>query len=116
PPIDERIRILRQLSGASYTDYQKTFGEVTHRDATLIPGSALADDTMVPFRAAGQTLAAAASPILDSPEFKHKSGDIIRAANGFRFINCGCGMKFKIPPGFSHPAVKCSKCGTIHNL
>jgi heat shock protein HtpX len=117
PPIDERIRILRKLSGASYTDYQNTFMEVTHKSSSLLPGSALADAASIPLRAAGDaTLSMGIAPDLKSPQFKHASGDIIMASNGFRFVNCGCGMKFKIPPGFTHPAIKCSKCGTIHKL
>jgi heat shock protein HtpX len=117
PPIDERIRILRKLAGASYTDYQNTFREVTNSRSGLLPGSALTDQETIPLRKAGdQPSSMKIAPDLKSPEFRHAAGDIIMASNGFRFVNCGCGMKLKIPPGFSHPAVKCSSCGTVHKL
>jgi len=120
PPIEERVRILRKLSGASYVDYQRTFSEVTGKRSGLLPGSALSDTSEIPVRKGGApvAMAAATSNLMEtSPaQFAHASGDIIRAANGFRFVNCSCGMKFKIPPGFTRASIKCSKCGTVHPL
>jgi heat shock protein HtpX len=118
PPIDERIRILRKLSGASYIDYQQTFNEVKQKKSSLLPGSALHDAAPVALRNKGESvgLTGNAMPDLQSPQFKHASGDIIMAANGFRFLTCSCGLKFKIPPGFKKDSLKCSKCGTVHQL
>lgn len=157
PPIEERVRILRRLSGASYVDYQRTFREVTSQSGTLLPGSALADSDAMPLRRKGETLGVAAvaaatataaaqtaqqppsqkgkqtgvpkavrqaQPSAQSdPDTKqkpakiaHAGGDIIRAANGFRFVHCGCGMKYKIPPGFKRKTLHCTKCGTAHTL
>jgi heat shock protein HtpX len=148
PPIEERVRILRKLSGASYVDYQQTFQEVIKKGGTLLPGSALTNTEAVPFRGRGEALIMAATAAMttstkqtqttpqnvpptakaaqtaDAPlppdakpaQVAHASGDIIRAANGFRFVNCSCGMKYKIPPGFKSKALRCTKCGTVHNL
>jgi heat shock protein HtpX len=120
PPVEERIRILRKLSGASYVDYQNTFREVTGKGSALLPGSALTDQEAIPVRKGGGS-APMAAPVLamtetKSAQFAHASGDIIRAANGFRFIDCSCGMKFKIPPGFNKASVRCPKCSTVHSL
>ncbi len=117
PPIQERIRILRKLSGASYIDYQKTFSEITNRKSLLLPGSALAEADPVPLRSKGDPgVMPAVAGDFSAPSVKHASGDIIMAANGFRFVNCSCGMKLKIPPSFTRNSVKCSRCGTVYNL
>lgn len=50
PPLDERIRILRALSGASYNEYQETYQQVTNKKSGLMPGSALADTDAIGIR------------------------------------------------------------------
>lgn len=50
PPLDERIRILRALSGASYNEYQETYQQVTKKKSGLMPGSALADTDAIGIR------------------------------------------------------------------
>lgn len=117
PPIEERVRILRKLSGASYVDYQRIFNEVTRKKSSLLPGSALADIDPVPLRTQGESMAfASASTQPGTETFTRAAGDIIMAANGFRFLSCSCGLKFKIPPGFENKSLTCSKCGTVHQL
>jgi heat shock protein HtpX len=43
PPIAERVRILRAMSGASFADYEQTYAEVTGKHGA-VPRSALGDD------------------------------------------------------------------------
>lgn len=50
PPIDERIKILRSLSGASYVNYQETYNRIKGKKSQLIPGSAMADQNDIPLR------------------------------------------------------------------
>lgn len=50
PPLDERIRILRALSGASYNEYQETYQQITKKKSGLMPGSALADTDAIGIR------------------------------------------------------------------
>ena len=116
PPIEERVRILRKLSGASYVDYQQTFQEVRQKKSGLLPGSALTDQEPVPLRQKGESATFQAAAPTGMAALAHASGDIIMAANGFRFLSCSCGMKFKIPPGFQKNTLTCSKCGTTHPL
>ena len=43
-------------------------------------------------------------------------GDIMRRVNGFWFLTCDCGMKFKIPPNFKAKSLKCPRCGRVHSI
>ena len=37
--------------------------------------------------------------------------DLLWAVQGYRFLTCGCGLKFKVPAKYQK-AVKCPRCGT----
>jgi heat shock protein HtpX len=36
--------------------------------------------------------------------------------NEYSFINCPCGVKLKIPPGYKAKKVVCPKCGREHKV
>lgn len=105
PPISERIRILRRMSGgASYKDYAEAFTEVTH-SKNIVPAAALEGEE-VGLRSGGS------APTQEERTQKqlHQIGDIMRKVNGFAFLACSCGLHFKIPPNFKGDSVQCPRC------
>jgi len=112
PPIEERIRILRNMSrGASFKDYSDAYSQ-TVGGAPVVPASALKTDETVEVRKA-------------SPQAKRKDsrkkqqrqvGDIMRMVNGFLFLTCSCGLKMKVPPNFRGGRIKCPRCAKVSVL
>ncbi len=108
PPISERIKILRSMSGASFIDYAEAFKKIT-RHSPPIPVSVLKQET-VEIRREGSKESV-------SSKWQHRNiGDIMFKTSGYRFVNCGCGLKLKIPPNYNYDAVQCPRCGREHIL
>ncbi len=108
PPISERIKILRGMSGASFTDYSDAFKNTT-RHSTPIPSSSLKQETIEIRESSKQ------GPV--SAKGQHRNiGDIMFKTSGFKFVNCNCGVKMKIPPNFKSNTVQCPRCGSVHTL
>ncbi|HOW26095.1 MAG TPA: M48 family metallopeptidase [Bacteroidales bacterium] len=113
PPISERIRILRSMSGgANFRNYQEAFSSVRGTGSPIIPGSGMADTETIGLRT-GLTESGAE---FDKRQYNRELGDIMKTVDDYRFIQCDCGIKLKIPPLFSSDRVECPKCGTIHSL
>jgi heat shock protein HtpX len=113
PPISERIRILRAMAGnAGFASYQEAFSSVKGTRSRIIPGSALAATDEAGMRE--MVSEAGISP--DARSFKRSAGDIIMAANGYRFLNCSCGLKIKIPAEYRESTITCPRCGRIHEV
>jgi len=113
PPISERVRILRNISGgANYIDYQNAFNKVKKGEVSLIPSSGLADQTSVSLKEA------AVAPVLLSldKQTKRDTGDIMMKVNNYSFIDCSCGLKIKIPPDFKKTELFCIRCGKKHSI
>ncbi|MCE5340459.1 MAG: M48 family metallopeptidase [Planctomycetaceae bacterium] len=108
PPISERVKILRGMSGASFADYSDAFKKTT-RHSTPIPSSSLKQET-VEIRPASEQ-----GPV--SAKGQHRNiGDIMFKTSGFKFVNCNCGLRMKIPPNFKADTVQCPRCGTTHTI
>lgn len=113
PPISERIRILRNLQqGANFKNYQQAFEMVKGKKSDLIPPSALNDPASIGIL----------QPLVTQQTFeemksaKREVGDVLMKLNDFKFVNCTCGLKIKIPPAFKQNSFKCPKCGRVHNI
>lgn len=113
PPISERIRILRNLQqGANFKNYQQAFEMVKGKKSDLIPPSALNDPASIGIL----------QPLVTQQTFeemksaKREVGDVLMKLNDFKFVNCTCGLKIKIPPAFKQSSFKCPKCGMAHNI
>lgn len=112
PPIEERVRILRSMAGdVSYKSYQSAFTKISNVSQKLIPDSALKEGGTISVRAP-QAQEAAKSP----QQVLRDIGDIARAANGFAFVNCACGLKIKIPPDFHEKDIHCPRCQQDINI
>jgi heat shock protein HtpX len=111
PPISERVRILRSISGgANYIDYQNAFNKVKHGKVSLIPNSGLADKTPIGIK----EITAAPVTLGVVKQTKRDTGDIMMMVNNYSFIDCKCGLKIKIPPDFKKNELFCPRCGRKH--
>lgn len=113
PPISERIKILRgMMYGAGFMDYQQSFSMLKRSTASIIPPSGLKDSEKVPLRPAGDYQVEPLSAV----DQKRNYGNIMMAVNDYSSINCECGLKIKLPPGFgmNKPEIICPKCGRKH--
>ncbi len=112
PPISERIRILRNMSGgANYINYQQAYQSVRNQ-SSLLPASALADHSDIPLRDGG-------SEGIPGAELKtntRAATDAVLMATDYTLIDCNCGMKLKVPPQYSGKYVYCTRCGMEHKV
>jgi heat shock protein HtpX len=115
PPISERIRILRSMAGGgsvSFTEYDQAYRQIHKGGGSIIPASALA--------------LAGASYKAVTPEERPKEPDklsrtretseLMWKLGNYRVIDCQCGTKLRVPPGFKESEVKCPHCGRVHHL
>jgi len=110
PPISARIRILRSMAGgASFADYDRAYQQVRSASKGIIGPAATAAVGVVPLREA-------------APETKEGTNEVKRARetsnalwqlNDYKTVNCSCGARFRIPPGFSEAEIKCPHCGSV---
>jgi heat shock protein HtpX len=111
PPISERIKILRNMSGgASFKDYSDSYSKITHRK-TVVPPAALTKEDIA-LRQAGEE----AKKELRRETQMRQVGDIMRKVNQFVFLTCLCGLKLKIPPNYKADKVNCPRCKRILDL
>jgi heat shock protein HtpX len=109
PPTEERIRILRSMaSGAGFNDYNKAYGKVN--GGTIISGSDLRSAEELELRGIKRP-----EPV-DRAAQTRNANDILLRASKFSFIECACGLRIKVPPGFPVRSVKCPRCGELHQL
>ena len=109
PPIEERVRILRNMShGAAFVDYEKSYEQVTNR-SPVVPATALKPEEI--------SIRDASSKSKSTKTAKQQArqvGDLMRTVSAFAFLTCsGCGLKMKIPPEFKGNKVKCPRCKKI---
>jgi len=110
PPISERIRILRSMGGASFTDYATAYRQVRHTNKVLIPAAAVAATGTVALRAAQPEAAGK----LEEAQRTRETSDLMWNLNKYNTITCACGTKLRLPPGFKLPQVRCPHCGRIN--
>ncbi len=136
PLAEERIKILRNMSeGAGFRDYQNAFSQVTGTRSPVLPPSALQDSVSAQIRKGGvatDSIGVGDTSVLEpnrlkdvansetrekgARQIKRETVDLIRSLNGFIFLNCPCGVRFKIPAGFRKPAVLCPRCGRVTQI
>lgn len=112
PPISERIRILRSMSGASFADYEQAYGQAKGR-AGIIPASALAGAGAVGLRgpsAEVRPLEATSQKI----ERTRETSDLMWRKSNYKTIDCDCGTRLRVPPSLQGTAVRCPHCGRIN--
>jgi heat shock protein HtpX len=114
PPLSDRIRILRAMSGAGYKDYEKSYEQV--KGTRVVPASALAMDT-VPVEKREASTGSKSGEVQDQVSRTRATSDLMWRMNNYKTITCeNCGTRLRLPPSYDEPAVRCPHCGHINNL
>ena len=110
PPIAERVRILRAMSGASYADYEMSYKQM--KGNGIVPASALAGSAV--------GLRAAVPAVVEEPdeeiERARDTSNLLWGMNDYKTIDCECGTRLRVPPDFKESTLQCPHCGRIHRL
>jgi len=110
PPITERIKILRSLTGGvNYNEYQKALISVKGKSVNIMPSSTLRDSEAISIRKP----TAEEDKERDKKQKTRDTGDLIRALNKYVFLTCPCSLKIKIPPNFKEQSITCPRCGRL---
>ncbi len=117
PPIDERVRILRSMGGASFADYEESYRKLKGGKG-VIPSSAMDGIGAMPGSAARAATAAAASAGTgtDPRRQARETDDFFYDKYGYDRIECPCGTILKVPPSFKSGQVKCPRCQRKHDV
>jgi heat shock protein HtpX len=113
PPLSERIRILRAMSGGAFGDYNHAYQKVRHETRQIMPSSALAAVAGVPLRVPNPETAAEKADMIKRTR---ETTNALWQKNNYRTLECDCGARFRIPPGYRESQLKCPHCGRIHRL
>jgi heat shock protein HtpX len=111
PPISQRIRILRAMSGASPADYEEAYRKVKGGSG-IVPASALTGAGAVVLRSAS----AEKQPEPDDVERTRETSNMLWRMGKYRTVDCKCGAKIKVPPSIKESAIKCPRCGRILDI
>lgn len=111
PPTEERIRILRGMSGsAGLASYNSAFQNVTGQPVGVIPFADVKSSEDVPIKQA-----AGADQYDNKVNRVRQTTDALWKLNNYAFIACGCGTKLKVPPELRGKRIMCPHCGTEHD-
>jgi heat shock protein HtpX len=111
PPISERIRILRAMAGASFSEYDQAYSKV-HGGKGVIPAVSLAAETVPITTTKLEGEAGEPTEIQRARE----TSDVMWRLNNYNTITCDCGAKLRVPPKFKEPQIRCPHCGRTHRV
>jgi heat shock protein HtpX len=111
PPISQRVKILRAMSGASPADYEQAYENIKG-GRSIVPASALTGAGAVALRAASAEKQAEMGDI----ERTRETSDMLYRMGNYRTVDCNCGARIKVPPSIKDPAIKCPRCGRLNRL
>ena len=112
PPISERIRILRSMAGASFSDYEKAYDKLHYSSRQgIMPGSALDQKQTVEIRAPRPE---PVEPFQAGIERRRETTEALWQMNDYKTITCECGTRLRIPPRFQNASVRCPHCGRFN--
>jgi len=112
PPLSERIRILRAMAGASFTDYDQAYRQVHQQGKGVIPATSLSAET-VPITST-KLEGELGEP--DQIQRVRETSDVMWRLSNYTTITCDCGAKLRVPPKFKEPIVQCPHCGRTHRV
>ena len=121
PPIEQRIKVLRAMTrGASYTDYQKAYRQVTGKTERVIPETTLNEDTRVDIKESAKSSQNSQkettendSGDLQNEEARQTIKDLKKEKKAVNYYDCRCGLKIRIPANIEQKKVACPRCGRV---
>jgi heat shock protein HtpX len=111
PPISERIRILRSMAGASFSNYEEAYNKLHGSRRGILPSPALAPTQTVEIRAPRPE---PVEPLKASIERRRDTSEALWQMNDYKTLTCECGTRLRIPPKLWNSAVRCPHCGRIN--
>ncbi len=131
PPITERIKILRSLHhGVDFRSYQYAYQRVLRSRQQIIPKVALNRYESISVRESTVPDVASediknenvpvsentGSDLISEVIAEKEVTDLLRAVSNFIFLNCSCGIRYKIPPEYKNSSIWCPRCGEIKTI
>jgi heat shock protein HtpX len=111
PPISERVRILRAMAGgAGWSNYEAAY-ESVKKGNHLFSNTQASSVGVVGIRAATAPSAEEKELAADKSARSREASDVMLKVNQYRTIDCECGTRWKIPPGFTGDSIQCTRCG-----
>jgi heat shock protein HtpX len=110
PPLQDRIRILRGMTGASYGNYEESYRKVYQGTKGIIPFSGLAgsgSSVIGIIRTGGD----------DYPEEiirAREASNAVWKVRNYGTITCECGVRLRVPPSFKKDSITCPRCRRRH--
>jgi heat shock protein HtpX len=111
PPISERIRILRSMSGTSFADYNAAYTEVHGGKDGILPASALAATPKASMKQTSKKATAVPTDNTTELQRTRETSDLLWKMNDYSTINCQCGTRLRVPPDYKNSSVQCPHCG-----
>jgi len=112
PPISERIRILRAMaSGASFSDYEKAYQQVHSTGKGILSTAAITGAQAVSIRPTSLAEPGYVETTSEKVARTREVSDMMLRLNKYRTVDCECGARWKIPPGFQDDHILCTRCG-----
>jgi heat shock protein HtpX len=112
PPISERIRILRSMTGASLSNYEQAYEKLHGSRRGILPISSLAQTQRVEIRAPKPDKL---EPFQANTERKRETSEALWRINDYETITCDCGTRLRIPPRLQNSFVRCPHCGRTNS-
>jgi heat shock protein HtpX len=115
PPISERVRILRSMAGAGFSEYEQAYEKIKGKKG-LIPPSALSSAGSMSLREGSQDTKPVESSSEQHIQRTRETSDMMWRINEYKTLDCECGTRLRVPPGYNKPAVRCPHCGKIISI
>jgi heat shock protein HtpX len=111
PPISERIRILRAMAGnASFAEYENAY-QKAHEGKGIFSKTVVGAVGAVDIRKASLSAPGELDTVSGKTVRSREVSDIMQKLNNYRTVDCECGARWKIPPGFKDDNILCTRCG-----
>jgi len=112
PPISERVRILRSMAGgAALNDYENAYRQVHSTGQGIFSKAAVAGVGAVGIRQASLSEPGEMAAVSEKSARTREVSDMMLRLNKYRTVDCECGARWKIPPGFRDESILCTRCG-----